>query len=138
LLKNRAVSEQEVDEKAGALAAREADVKAAGAAVRRLEQLASYKQIVAPFAGIITRRNVDTGALILAGRNGGASPLFELAQVTTLRVYVDVPQAHLRDVTIDQSVDVRVAEFPGRTFAGKVVRTAGALNASTRTLLTEV
>jgi RND family efflux transporter MFP subunit len=138
LLKDRAVSQQEVDEKAGALAAREADLNAAEAAVRRLEQLTSYKQIIAPFAGIVTRRNVDTGALIVTGRNGGGSPLFELAQISTLRVFVDVPQAHMRDVTVDLPVEIRVAEFPDRTFTGKVVRTAGALNASTRTLLTEV
>jgi RND family efflux transporter MFP subunit len=138
LLKDRAVSQQEVDEKAGALAARRADVNAAGAAVRRLEQLTRYKQITAPFSGIVTRRNVDTGALILAGGSGNANPLFELAQVNTLRVFVDVPQAHMRDVTVNLPVEVRVSEFPDRTFSGKVVRTAGALQASSRTLLTEI
>jgi RND family efflux transporter MFP subunit len=138
LLKDRAVSQQEVDEKTGALAAREADVNAAEAAVRRLEKLTGYKQIIAPFAGIVTRRNVDTGALILAGRNGATNPLFELARIDTLRVFVDVPQAHMRDVKIDQPVEIRVAEFPERTFTGQVVRTAGALDANTRTLLTEV
>jgi membrane fusion protein (multidrug efflux system) len=138
LLTGRAVSQQEVDEKAGALAARQADVRAAGAAVRRLEQLTSYKQITAPFSGIVTRRNVDTGALILAGGSGNANPLFELAQVSTLRVFVDVPQAHMRDVTVNLPVEIRVSEFPDRTFTGKVVRTAGALDANTRTLLTEV
>ncbi|MDB6123087.1 MAG: efflux transporter periplasmic adaptor subunit, partial [Pedosphaera sp.] len=132
------VSQQEVDEKAGALAARQADINAAGAAVRRLEQLTRYKQITAPFSGIVTRRNVDTGALILAGGSGNANPLFELAQVNTLRVFVDVPQAHMRDVTVNLPVEIRVSEFPDRTFSGKVVRTAGALQASTRTLLTEV
>src|SRR6267142_751616 len=91
LLKDKAVSEQEEDEKAGALAAREADVNAAKAAVRRLEQLTSYKQIRAPFSGIVTRRNVDTGALILAGSGGAANALFNLAQISTLRVFVDVP-----------------------------------------------
>ena len=138
LLKDRAVSQQEVDEKAGALAARQADVNAAEAAVRRLEQLTSYKQITAPFAGIVTRRNVDTGALILAGGSGNAGALFEVAQISTLRVFVDVPQAHMRDVTVDLPVQIRVSEFPGRTFSGKVVRTAGALDPATRTLRTEV
>jgi len=138
LLKDRAVSQQEVDEKAGALAARQADDNAARAAVRRLEQLTSYKQITAPFSGIVTRRNVDTGALILAGGSGSANPLFELAQVNTLRVFVDVPQAHMRDVTVNLPVEIRVSEFPDRTFNGKIVRTAGALDAATRTLLTEV
>ena len=138
LLKDRAVSQQEVDEKAGALAARQADVNAGGAAVRRLEQLTSYKQITAPFSGIVTRRNVDTGALILAGGSGSANALFAVAQISTLRVFVDVPQAHMRDVTVNLPVQVRVSEFPDRTFPGKVVRTAGALDPATRTLLTEV
>src|SRR5258706_15706354 len=83
LLKNRAVSEQEVDEKTSALAARQADVEAAEAAVARLEKLSSFKEVRAPFAGTITRRLVDTGALIRAG--GNASALFELAQTDTLR-----------------------------------------------------
>ena len=138
LLKDRAVSQQEVDEKAGALAARQADANAAAAAVGRLAQLASYKQITAPFAGIVTRRNVDTGALILAGGSGNANPLFTVAKISTLRVFVDVPQARMRDVAADLPVRIRVSEFPGRTFSGKVVRTAGALDPATRTLLTEV
>jgi RND family efflux transporter MFP subunit len=138
LLKDRAVSQQEVDEKAGALAARQADLNAAAAAVRRLEQLTSYRQITAPFSGIVTRRNVDTGALILAGGSGNANALFTVAQNSTLRVFVDVPQDHMRDVTVNLPVQIHVSEFPDRTFNGKVVRTAGALDPTTRTLLTEV
>jgi len=138
LLKNRAVSQQEVDEKAGGLAARRADVNAAEAAVRRLEQLTSFKRITAPFSGIVTRRNIDTGALILAGGSGSANPLFSLAQVSTLRVFIDVPQAYMRDVAVNLPVQIRVSEFPARTFQGKVVRTAGVLDPVTRTLLTEV
>jgi RND family efflux transporter MFP subunit len=138
LLKDDAVSQQEADEKAGALAAREADVNAAKAAVSRLEQLTSYKQIRAPFAGIVTRRNVDTGALILVGVSGTANSLFNIVQINTLRVFVDVPQANMRDVAVDLPVEIHVSEFPRRVFNGKVVRTAGALDATTRTLLTEV
>ena len=136
LLKDRAVSQQEVDEKTGALAAREADVKAAEAAVARLEKWTSFKEVRAPFAGTITRRLVDTGALIRAGGTAGA--LFELAQTDTLRVHVNVPQAYLRDITTGSAVQVRVAEYPDRTFTGKVVRTSGAFDAATRTLLTEI
>jgi RND family efflux transporter MFP subunit len=138
LLKDNAVSQQEADEKAGALAAREADVNAAKAAVGRLEQLTNYKQVRAPFAGIVTRRNVDTGSLILSGGSGAANALFNLAQISTLRVFVDVPQAYMRDVTVGLPVDIRVSEFPRRIFHGKVVRTAGSLDSGTRTLLTEV
>lgn len=136
LLKGHAVSQQEVDEKTGALAAREADVKAAEAAVSRLEKLSNFKEVRAPFAGTITRRYVDTGALIHAG--GSDSALFELAQTETLRVHVNVPQAYLRDIVTGTPVQVRVAEYPDRTFAGKVIRTSGAFDANTRTLLTEI
>src|SRR2546426_1977127 len=136
LLKERAVSQQEADERAGALAAREADVKAAEAAVGRLEKLASFKEVRAPFAGTITRRFVDTGALIRAG--GNASALFDLAQTETLRVQVNVPQAYLRDVALGSAAQVHVAEYPDRAFRGQVLRTSGAFDAATRTLLTEI
>jgi RND family efflux transporter MFP subunit len=138
LLTTHSVSEQEVDEKRGALAARQADFNAADAAVHRLVQLTDFKQVVAPFAGIVTRRNVDTGALIQAGGGANAKPLFSLAQIQTLRVMVDVPQAYMREVSLDQPVEVHVKEFAGRVFTGKVVRTAGALEPTTRTLLSEV
>ena len=136
LLKDRAVSQQEVDEKTSALAAREADVKAAEAAVARLEKLSSFKEVRAPFAGTITRRHVDTGALIRAG--GNASALFDLAQTDTLRVQVNVPQAYLRDIAIGSTVAIAVAEYPGRAFPGKLLRTSGAFDATTRTMLTEI
>lgn len=136
LLKDHAVSQQEVDEKTGALAAREADVTAAEAAVSRLEKLASFKQVRAPFAGTITARYVDTGALIRAGSS--ASALFDLAQMDTLRVHVNVPQAYLRDIATGSAVQVRVAEYPDRAFEGKILRTSGAFNPTTRTLLTEI
>ncbi len=136
LLAAHAVSQQEVDEKLGALAAREADVKAAEAAVSRLEKLSSFKLVRAPFAGTITRRQVDTGALIRAGSSGSA--LFDLAQTDMLRVQVNVPQAYLRDITVGSPVAIAVAEYPGRTFTGKVLRTSGAFDAATRTMLTEI
>src|SRR3989454_4776585 len=136
LLKARAVSEQKVDEKSSALAAREADVKAAETAALRFEKLASFKEVHAPFAGTITRRHVDTGALIRAG--GNASALFDLAQTDTLRVQVNVPQAYLRDIAIGSTVAIAVAEYPGRVFPGKVLRTSGAFDATTRTMLTEI
>jgi RND family efflux transporter MFP subunit len=135
LLKDRAVSQQEVDEKTSALAAREADVQAAQANVARLEKHSSFKTVRAPFAGTITRRYVDTGALI---RASSGSPLFELAQTETLRVQVNVPQAYLRDIAVGSPVKVAVAEYPGRTFDGKVLRVSGAFDTATRTMLTEI
>jgi RND family efflux transporter MFP subunit len=136
LLKESAVSQQEADEKNSAYIARAADVTAAEAAVSRLEKLASFKEVRAPFAGTITRRSVDAGALIRPG--GGASALFQLAQTDTLRVRVNVPQAYLRDVIAGTPVSVQVAEYPDRTFTGKVLRTSGAFDPATRTLLTEI
>jgi len=136
LLKDRAVSQQEADEKTGAHAARAADAKAAEAAVARLEKLSSFKIVRAPFAGTITRRHVDTGSLIRAGSSGSA--LFELAQTDTLRVQVNLPQAYLRDIAIGAPVAIAVAEYPDRTFTGKVLRTSGAFDAATRTMLTEL
>lgn len=136
LLQSHAVSQQEVDEKTSALAARQADVNAAQADVTRLEKLSNFKEVRAPFAGIITGRFVDTGALIHAG--GNASALFKLAQMDTMRVHVNVPQAYLRDITAGSPVQVHVAEYPDRSFNGKVVRTSGAFDPTTRTMLTEI
>jgi RND family efflux transporter MFP subunit len=136
LLADHAVSHQEVDEKNGALAARQADAQAAEAAVRRLVELTSFKEVRAPFAGTVTRRLVDTGALIRAG--AAASALFELAQTDTLRVQVNVPQAYLRDIALGASAQVKVPEYPGRSFAGKVLRTSGAVEPASRTMLTEI
>jgi RND family efflux transporter MFP subunit len=79
---------------------------------------------------------VEIGALIRAGSSG--SPLFELAQTDTLRVQINVPQAYLRDLTIGSPAAIAVAEYPGRTFSGKVLRTSGAFDATTRTMLTEI
>ena len=131
-----AVAQQEVDEKVAALAAREADVHAAEANVARLSQLKDYQTITAPFDGVISARNVDIGALISAG--GSGRELFRLAQTGRLRVYASIPQAYFNSVKPGLAVDVMVNEFPSRVFPGKVVRVAGALDASTRTLLTEV
>ena len=136
LAREKAVAQQELDEKTAALAAREADVHAAEANVSRLTQLEQYQTILAPFDGVISARNVDVGALISAGTAG--RELFRLAQTGTLRVYVSVPQSYFRSVRTGLAVDLLVNEFPGRTFAGKVVRVAGALDRTTRTLTTEV
>lgn len=136
LLKSRATSQQEVDEKISSLAAREADVLAADAAVARFQKLADFKQVRAPFSGTVVRRFVDTGALIRAGSSG--SSLFELAQTDTLRVHVNVPQAYLRDISLGSQVKIHVTEYPEREFSGKILRTSGAFDPATRTLLTEI
>ncbi|MFL6661011.1 MAG: efflux RND transporter periplasmic adaptor subunit, partial [Rhizobacter sp.] len=102
-----------------------------------LRQLEAFKRVVAPFAGVITRRNVDVGDLIEAG--GSASrPLFLLAQTDPLRVYISVPQSVAQLVQPGQAVVVTQGELRGQTFRGRVERTAGAIDAATRTMQVEV
>ncbi len=137
LLASRAISQQQADENLGAKAAREADFNAAQANVQRLAQLSDYKNIIAPFDGIVTRRNISIGALIVAGGSGDSASLFTVAKVDTLRVFIDVPQSRMRDVRPDQFVTIKVTEFPGRNFTGKITRTSGALDPVTRTLRCE-
>ena len=134
--RQQAVARQEVDEKASALGAREADVHAAEANVSRLVQLKQYQTIAAPFDGVISARNIDVGALVTAG--GGGRELFHIAQTDTLRVFVNVPQTNVRSLQPGLAAEVLVNEYPGRIFTGKVVRVAGALDPVSRTLLTEV
>src|SRR5437773_9359952 len=94
LIKTDGVSKQEVDNAVGDLEAKVANMKSAEANVHRLEELESFKHIYAPFSGVITRRNVDTGTLINAGNGGASQQLFSLAQTDPIRVYVSVPEAY--------------------------------------------
>jgi RND family efflux transporter MFP subunit len=135
LLKSDGVSQQEVDQNVAAYKARQADLEAAVANVDRLKYLQSFQRVVAPFSGVITTRSVDIGALI---SNGNTQQLFKLAQIDLLRVYVDVPETYSNDMVAGVPADLHVAEFPNRTFEGKVVRTAGAIDPTSRTLLTEL
>ena len=95
-------------------------------------------RVLAPFAGTITARNVEVGQLINAGANDPARWMYKLAKTGTLRLYVNVPQNSMRLIQPGASVDVILQEFPGKAFPGKVARTAGALDAQSKTLLTEV
>jgi RND family efflux transporter MFP subunit len=137
LRKRDAVSQQELDERRSASAQSMANLAAAEANVERLRQLESFKRIVAPFSGVITRRNVDVGDLIDAGSSGGRA-LFQLTQTDPLRVYVNVPQAYAQLVKPGQSVVVTQAEVRGRTFAGQIARTAASIDTTTRTMQIEV
>jgi len=135
LLKADGVSQQEVDQNVSAYKARQADLQAAVANVDRLKYLQSFQRVTAPFAGVITARNVDIGALIT---NGNSQQLFKLAQTNIVRVYVNTPEAYGGDMQPGVPAELHVAEFVNRTFLGKVVRTAGAIDPASRTLLTEV
>jgi len=115
-----------------------ANVAANEANVQRLRALQSFQTLEAPFSGIITMRGIDRGALITAGSGTGASPLFRLARIDTLRIFVNVPQTFVRSIALGQRAEVLVPEYPQRTFVGTVASTAGALDHTSRTLLTEV
>jgi RND family efflux transporter MFP subunit len=152
LVKKGAVSRQENDQYqaqyqaqvanlnalAQAIAAARSNIAAAEANLGRLQEMQNYETVKAPFDGIVTARNIDVGALINAGNGGAAQELFHLAATAKLRVYVSVPQADSRAAVPGLKSYVTLAEFPGRRFPGELVRTAGAIDATTRTLLTEV
>jgi RND family efflux transporter MFP subunit len=137
LRKSDSVSQQEADQQTSAYTQAQANLAAADANVRRLEQLESFKHIYAPFSGVLIRRNVDTGALISAG-SAGQRELFDLAQVDPLRVYVSVPQSDAPSIQRGMPAYIQLREFPGEKFTGKVVRTADAIDPAARTLLTEI
>jgi RND family efflux transporter MFP subunit len=138
LLKTQSVSRQETDEKIGDLNAKKAMVDASGSAVHRLEDLQSYEKVTAPFDGVITARNTDVGALIDAGANTPARELFHLAATNRLRVFVNVPENFDSAAQPGAHATLHLAEFPGRTFTGTLVRNANAIDTASRTLLVEV
>jgi RND family efflux transporter MFP subunit len=139
LLKTDSVSKQDADNAAGDYAAKQATVHSAQANVRRLEELQAFEKIYAPFEGVITARNTDIGALIDSGSSGGTrTELFHIAQPDKLRVYVNVPEAYSQAAKPGLTADLALSEFPGRFFPGTLVRTAEAIDQSTRTLLVEI
>jgi len=138
LIKTDGVSKQEVDNAVGDLEAKSATVKSAEANVRRLEELESFKHVYAPFAGVITRRNIDIGTLINAGNGGTQQELFTLAQTDPMRVYVNVPEMYAPSIHAGLGAHLELTQYPGQTFQGKVVRTAEAIDINSRTLLSEV
>jgi RND family efflux transporter MFP subunit len=121
-----------------AIAAARSNIAAAQANLSRLQQMQSYEIVKAPFDGIVTARNIDVGALINAGNGGPAQELFHMAATAKLRVYVSVPQADSRAAAPGLKCYLTLTEFPGRKFQGELVRTSGAIDQATRTLLTEV
>ncbi|HEV2523099.1 MAG TPA: efflux RND transporter periplasmic adaptor subunit [Candidatus Acidoferrales bacterium] len=139
LLKTDSVAQQDVDNATGNYDARRTTMESARSNVKRLEDLQSFEKVYAPFDGMITARNTDIGQLIDSGSSGGASrELFHIAAVNRLRVYVNVPQIDSPQVRPGLHAQLALTEFPGRTFDGIVVRSSGAIDSTTRTLLTEV
>jgi RND family efflux transporter MFP subunit len=135
LLTQNAVSKQDTDTFTSQAQSTSSTVKSAAANMQRLEQLQSFEKIYAPFSGVITARGVDVGQLINAG---AGTLMFRISAVNVLRVYVNVPQIYSQITAPGTAAALTFSEFPGQTFAGKVVRTAKAIDPSSRTLLVEI
>src|SRR3989441_5534760 len=139
LLKSNAVSQQDVDNAVGTYNATKSIVQADTATVEQYRALVSFEKIYAPFDGVITARNTDIGDLINSGSGTGVKTnLFDMAQPGKLRVYVNVPEEYSQGIKTGMTADLNLTEFPGRKFQGKMVRTAEAINVTTRTLLIEI
>ncbi|MCU1275521.1 MAG: efflux transporter, family, subunit [Bryobacterales bacterium] len=139
LLESDSVSKQETDQAVSNLHAQKATVDSNAANVHRLEQVQSFEKVYAPFDGIITARNTDTGALINAGAaTTPGKELFHLAAIHTLRVYVSVPEVYSRAAIPGAIATLTLDEFPGQVFRGTLARNANAIDPISRTLLVEV
>ncbi|MBI1397561.1 MAG: efflux RND transporter periplasmic adaptor subunit [Betaproteobacteria bacterium] len=139
LVRSGTVTRQDADSALNAMRARKAALDAARENVTRLDRVRSFRRVVAPFDGVITTRNADTGELIDAGAGGAPGrELFRLAATKRLRVRVNVPQSSAKDALPGTKAELTLPEYPGRRFAGKLVRTAQSIDASSRTLLAEI
>jgi RND family efflux transporter MFP subunit len=138
LVAKHAVSQQEADQVASDLAAKQAATAASEANVRRLQQLQSYERVTAPYDGVITARSTDLGALINAGSASEPHELFHLAQVGKLRVFVAVPEVYAVSVHDGEQVDITQDADPGHIIKGIVTRNSNAISQASRTLNVEV
>lgn len=118
------VSQQDMEEKRSARALAEADLAAADASVKRLEQLEGFRRIVAPFSGVVTRRSAEVGNLISAG----GKELFAITQTDALRLTIWVPQSYAGEIKVGQEVSIKVSEFPGKRFTASIENVAGAID----------
>ena len=151
LARDSAVTGQELDQKRAAFEAAQANTGAADANLRRLVQTREWTRVTAPFTGVITARNIDIGSLITpaGGTSGpvaatgiggaaGAGSMFRIAQTDTVRIYLTVPEGYATSIRVGLTAEVTAQGIPGRVFPGRVVRTSNALDATSRTLLTEI
>jgi RND family efflux transporter MFP subunit len=135
LVKSDAVSRQDTETFNTTAATTSSAVKSAQANVQRLKELQSFEKIYAPFDGVVTARNIDTGQLI---NEGAANELFHLQAIQTLRVYTNLPQLYSQSIKRGSKIDLTFAEHPGKTYQGTLVRTADAIDPASRTLLVEI
>jgi RND family efflux transporter MFP subunit len=147
LIAQNAVSQQDTDNAVALLEARNTEVNSAQANVHRLEELQSFERIVAPFDGVITARNLDIGQLVTpagstttpgSGTISGSKEIFDLSAIGTLRVFINVPQIYAPDAKNGVTATLTLPQYPGRIFHGRLVRSSGAVDPATRTLLAEV
>ena len=135
LVKSNAVSQQDTDTFVNQAAATAAAVKSAQANVQRLTDLKSFEMVYAPFDGVVTARNIDTGQLIDAG---AGKELFHVQAIQTLRVYANLPQIYSQNVKLGTKIDLTFAEHAGKIYQGTLARTADAIDPVSRTLLVEI
>jgi RND family efflux transporter MFP subunit len=139
LVKSNAVSQQDTDTFVNQAAATASTVKSAQANLQRLVELQSFEKVYAPFDGVVTAREVDTGQLINSGSGqGGGTELFHMQALQTLRIYTNIPQLFSQTMKRGMKVDLTFPEYPGKTFQGTLVRTADAIDPVSRTLLVEM
>lgn len=137
LSKKQAMAQQTADQAAADAAAKKAVMDADAAYVRQLEAMQSFKQIVAPFDGIVTARNTDIGALINSGNTTGQE-LFEVSDLHRVRIYVQVPQAFSADLHPGLKATFQMPQYPGQKFDAALITTSNAMNASSRSMLVEL
>jgi RND family efflux transporter MFP subunit len=137
LLATESVSQQDADQRAGDAAAKSAAKQSSAANLARLQELESFKRVVAPFDGVVTQRNTDVGALINAGQSAG-NALFRVADLHRLRIYVSVPQLYASAIHEGQTAGLVFADHPGKRYEGVVANTSRALDANSRTLQVEL
>jgi RND family efflux transporter MFP subunit len=137
LAEKQAAPQQLADQYAADAAAKKAIMDADEANVRQLEAMESFKQIVAPFDGIVTARNTDIGALINAGSTAGQQ-LFEVSDLHRVRIYVQVPQAFSADLRPGLKATFEMPQYPGQKFDATLVTTSNAINATSRSMLVEL
>lgn len=134
LRKKDVVSQQEYEEKRSTYTQAIANFNAAAANAERTRQLTSFKKVVAPFSGVITKRNIDIGDLI----DGTTKPLFLIAKTDPLRVFINVPQSYSQWVKVGQAAEINLDEIRGMTFQGQISKSASAIDPLTRTMQVEV
>jgi RND family efflux transporter MFP subunit len=138
LLATQAVSQQDVDQYNANLAVAQANLAGARANVSQLEKTEAFKEVYAPFDGVLTQRKVDVGDLVNAGTGSASQALFEIAQTTVLRVYVQVPEMYSEQMLPGLTAKLEMASNPGQPVTGTLIRTSKSIDPSSLTLLVEV